>query len=108
VGVGVGVGLLPASLAATRVIAGLEVAVEETENFFFLMWQGLELSGEGEGEGSADGWGVSVAGEEESEEDGDGEDAPPATKLAIGGPGKTYGALGSKTLGVKIPGSLSE
>lgn len=33
------------------------------------------------------------------------EDAP--TKLAIGGPGKSYGAVASKTLGSKIPGSLS-
>jgi hypothetical protein len=31
----------------------------------------------------------------------------PLTKLAIGGPGKVYGAPGLKTFGSKIPGSLS-
>lgn len=36
------------------------------------------------------------------------EGEPPATKVATLGPGKTYGALASKTLGSKMPGSLSE
>jgi len=92
VDVSVGVGLLPGSLAGTRVIAGLG-ALEDTGSFFFFMWQGLELSGEEDG--SADGWGVPVgskgielADKGEPEEEGDGGEAAPATRLAIEGPGK--------------------
>ena len=36
------------------------------------------------------------------------DDDDPVMKLAIGGPGKTYGASGVKTFGSKMPGSLSE
>lgn len=36
------------------------------------------------------------------------DDDDPVMKLAIGGPGKTYGASGVNTFGSKMPGSLSE
>lgn len=40
-------------------------------------------------------------------EEPDADPEAPVMKLAIGGPGKVYGASGVKTLGSKIPGSLS-
>jgi len=95
------VGLLPASPAATRVTEGPETDEELGAGCFFFL-QILDLVG------VPDDWGApvedGVAVEEELEEG-----APcPETNVATGGPGNWYGAPESKTLGSKIPGSLSE
>jgi hypothetical protein len=108
------------SPSATSVRVGSGTGTDEEAGGFFFFLQVLGLEGEGEGWGvsfdtgggvTGEGWGVPVEtdgglrGKEELEGGGVPE---PAAKLAIAGPGKSYGAPASKTLGAKIPGSLSE